>query len=135
ALHRFGMKTVMAAGLAGWVLRYGAFATLWAPAVVAALPLHGFSFSFFYVAAALYVDQLAPGDLRSSSQAIVTFVTMGVGALLGNAWAGWSVDWATHDGMTDWAIVWLVPCAVAAAVTLAFAALFRAPGKKPVSGV
>lgn len=127
ALHRFGMKAVLATGLAGWVLRYGAFATLWAPAVVAGLPLHGFSFTFFYVAAALYVDRLAPPDLRAGTQAVVTFVTMGLGALLGNAWAGWAVDRATVSGATDWVMVWLAPGAVAAVVTGVFVAMFRAP--------
>jgi nucleoside transporter len=131
-VRRLGLKGLMLLGLAGWVVRYAVLGAGWVPLIVAvALPLHGVSFTLFNVVAALYMDRVAPGHLRASAQGVVTFLTLGAGALLGNAWAGWLVDRATHDGRTDWATVWLVPAAVAAGVTVVFAALFQAPANQP----
>jgi nucleoside transporter len=133
-LRRLGLKGMMLVGLLGWVVRYALLGLGSVPLIVAvALPLHGVSYTLFNVVAALYMDRVAPGQLRASAQGVVTFLTLGAGALLGNAWAGWLVDRSTHDGRTDWATVWLVPAAVAAGVTVAFAALFRAPGERELT--
>ena len=47
----------------------------------------------------------------------MTLLTVGLGALLGNTFAGRAVDWWTVNGVIDWRAVWLWPCREDAAMT------------------
>ena len=66
-LPKFGIRKTMLIGILAWPLRYIIFA-IGAPAwlVVASLALHGFCFVFFFTAAFIYVDTIAPADIRHS---------------------------------------------------------------------
>ena len=70
-------------------------------------------------------DRRAAADLRDAAQGLLTFVTWGVGMLIG-AWAsGRVVDaFRVPDGHA-WDQIWLVPAAGASAVLVLFALLFR----------
>ena len=89
------------------------------------LPLHGVGFAFFYIAAALYVDREAPPDLRASAQGLVTLLTLGLGGIAGNWFAGWVAELHTTGGVVDWRAVWLVPALGTLMAASAFASLFR----------
>ena len=122
--RRMGTKRLLLVGLVASAARYLGYASQSRPVVLAVgLPLHGIGFSFFYITAAIYVDQQAPSDLRASAQGLVTLLSVGAGALAGNWFAGRVVDYHTAGGVVDWGRVWLVP----ALGTLAAACGFGTP--------
>lgn len=121
-LRWLGYKGMMLVGLAGWAIRYGAFASLSVPLVLyVGLPMHGVSFSCFVVVASLFLDREAPPHLRASAQGLVTFLTMGVGLFAGNWLAGQVVERFTIEGVRDWPSIWLVPMVAALVTTVMFA--------------
>src|SRR5262249_41443496 len=60
-----------------------------------AILLHGVCYDFFFVAGQLYTDQEAPPHLRSTAQGFITFVTYGVGMLIGSLLSGSALDYFT----------------------------------------
>jgi hypothetical protein len=127
-----GMKRLLLVGLIASGGRFIGYASQsWTGVLAIGLPLHGIGFSFFYITAAIYVDQQAPPDLRASAQGLVTLITVGAGALLGNWFSGRIVDWNTIGGTVDWGRVWLVPAVGTLVAACGFALLFREPTREP----
>ena len=61
SLKHLGMRKTLAIGVIAWPIRYVIFsigAPVWL--VLASLSLHGFCYVFFFVAAFIHVDQVAP---------------------------------------------------------------------------
>ena len=83
-LERYGMRTTLAICVIAWPIRYIIFA-IGSPAwlVIASLSLHGFCYVFFFTAAFIYVDRMAPADVRGSAQSLIAIVTLGLGSFLG----------------------------------------------------
>jgi nucleoside transporter len=132
AIRWLGVKKTLAIGIGGWVLRNTIFATEYLPAViVAGLPLHGLSYTFFMIVASMHVDRQAPLNLRASAQGIYTFTTFGLGTLLGNWASGQVVQRSTVGDLVDWRAIWLAPAFASAAILAVFLALFRDPPSKP----
>jgi nucleoside transporter len=125
------VKGLMLLGLVGWVVR-GAVMTWGAvPAVVAVgVPMHGWSYAFYYMVAATYLDQEAPPHLRASAQGIITFASGGVGVWAGNVFAGLVVDHHRAGTVIDWRPVWLVPLVGSAVALVVFALFFRPPPER-----
>jgi nucleoside transporter len=125
------MKGLMVLGLAGWVVR-GAVMTWGAvPAVVAVgVPMHGWSYAFYYMVAATYLDQEAPPHLRASAQGIITFASGGIGVWAGNVFAGLVVDHHRAGTVIDWRPVWLVPLVGSVVALVVFALFFRPPRER-----
>jgi len=109
-----------------WPLRYIIFA-IGAPAwlVIASLALHGFCYVFFFTAAFIYVDMIAPPDLRASAQSLIAVVILGIGSFLGSNFAGWIKDLFTTKDMTNWRNVFLVPMVLTLLCAVLFVALFK----------
>ena len=130
-------KGSIVAAIIAWVLMYGFF-TLGAYTGQTAflymvLPLHGFCFTFFFVAGQLYVDEKAPASLRNSAQGLITFATYGVGKYFGTLVAGNAVDRFAHQGGYDWVSVWMVPFIMASAILIGFVFLFKENPKTEIS--
>ena len=92
-LHWFGMKWVLAIGMAAWGIRYFAFSlgarSLFSPwLVVSLLTLHGVCFDFFFAAGFIHVDNSAPKEIQASAQGLFVFLTYGLGMFLGNVLSG-----------------------------------------------
>ena len=137
---RLGVKKMLLVGMAAWVARYILFAygnnetLVWM--LYGGILLHGICYDFFFVTGQIYVDQKAPGNMRAAAQGFITFVTYGVGMLIGSWLSGRVVDgYAIRGGAIahDWQGIWLVPAAMAAVVLALFAVFFRANGKEAVS--
>jgi MFS family permease len=109
-----------------WPIRYIIFA-IGSPAwlVIASLTLHGFCYVFFFVAAFIYVDKVAPPDIRASAQSLIAIVALGLGRFLGSIFAGAIRDVFTTAGVTNWTYVFLVPCALTVLCAVAFLLFFR----------
>ncbi len=127
-------KGSIVAAIAAWILMYGLF-TLGAHTgqngfIYAVLPLHGFCFTFFFVAGQLFVDEKAPSSLRNSAQGLIAFATYGVGKYLGTLIAGNVVDFYSAQGNYNWVSIWTVPFTMAIVFLTGFLFLFREDVKK-----
>jgi nucleoside transporter len=132
--RRLGVKYMLLVGMAAWVTRYVLFAYGNNEALVwmlyLGILLHGICYDFFFVTGQIYVDQKAPAHMRAAAQGFITFVTYGVGMLIGSWLSGRVVDaYAVAAGgaitLHDWKSIWLVPAAGATAVLALFALFFR----------
>jgi MFS family permease len=116
----------MIIGVLAWPLRYVIFA-IGTPAwlVIASLALHGFCYVFFFTAAYIYVDTIAPADIRASAQSLIAVVILGIGNFVGSNFSGWIQKMFTAEGTTNWRNVFLVPMALTLLCAVAFVAFFR----------
>lgn len=120
-ISRIGIRNVLVLGVLAWPVRYIIFA-IGQPSwlVIASLSLHGFCFVFFFAAAFIYVDTVAPRDIRHSAQSLIMLVTYGIGNYIGSLFAGWIWDLFTSEGVTNWTHVFLVPCFLTVLCAAAF---------------
>ncbi len=125
-LPRYGIRKTLLLGILAWPIRYIIFA-IGAPAwlVIGSLFLHGFCYVFFFTASFIYVDMVAPKDIRASAQGLIALVTLGVGNFVGSLFAGWVQTVFTTGGATNWVGVFLVPCGITVFCLVAFLMFFR----------
>jgi len=126
-LPKYGIKRTMLIGVLAWPLRYIIF-VIGAPAwlVIASLSLHGFCYVFFFTAAYIYVDMIAPKDVRASAQSLIAVVILGLGMFVGSIFSGWIQNLFTIEKVTAWRNVFLVPTGLTLFCALAFVFLFKA---------
>lgn len=112
-----------------WMGLYGflalAASTGFTAFIYAALPLHGFCFTFFFVSGQLFVDEKAPSHLRNSAQGLIAFATYGVGKYLGTLVAGNVVDKFTVNGTYEWISIWTTPLIMATLIFIGFMFFFK----------
>jgi nucleoside transporter len=124
--RRFTVRAILMAGLFSWSLRYGLLAAgnagsgLWM--FYLAIVLHGFCYDFFFMTGQLYTDQEAPPHLRGTAQGFLTFVTYGLGMLIGSLVSGVALDYFTT---ANWRGFWGSSAIGAAAILLIITLFFR----------
>jgi nucleoside transporter len=130
---RWGVKRMLLAGMAAWVLRYLLFAGA-APGAVywmiaLGILLHGICYDFFFVTGQIYVDKKSTASIRGQAQGFFVFVTYGVGMLIGAQVAGnvYNRFLAGAAALTleKWQQFWLLPAGFAAVVLLFFGLAFH----------
>ncbi len=122
------LKPLMLLGLGGFLLRAIVMRSGDATAIVlVAVPMHGWSFAFFYVVAQTYLKRAATPDIAAGTQALVSFVSGGFGVGVGNLLAGQLIAANRVGGVTDWPAVWAVPLATCAAAFALFLLFFHPP--------
>ncbi|MBV9866543.1 MAG: MFS transporter [Abitibacteriaceae bacterium] len=123
-----GMRWCLLLGSFAWPLRYIIFA-IGKPIelVIASLALHGFGYAFVLVVQQLYVDRVSPKDIRGSAQSLLTFVTLGIGNLLGSIFCGMVQQHYTVAGKTNWPPVFILPAVTTLVCAVAYMLTFRAP--------
>jgi MFS family permease len=112
---------VLAIGVFGYALRFAIFSMIqpwWL--ISAAQTLHGLCYAFFYAAAYIYVEKVAPADIRHSAQTVFGFIILGIGPIL----AGVYNQYAPQDART----FWLLEAGIALAAMLVLLAAFRDTG-------
>ncbi|QDT38029.1 nucleoside permease [Stratiformator vulcanicus] len=126
-----GVRWILAAGMAAWVLRYLLFAfgnggdLVWM--LYGGILLHGICYDFFFVAGQIFVDSKAPPERRASAQGFLTLATLGVGMFIGSVISGRIVSAypdAADPTKYDWHAIWLYPAGLAAIVTVGFLLTF-----------
>src|SRR5206468_2833269 len=130
---RWGVKRMLLAGMAAWVLRYLLFAGA-APGAVywmiaLGILLHGICYDFFFVTGQIYVDKKSTASIRGQAQGFFVFVTYGVGMLIGAQVAGNVYNrflaGATALTLEQWRSFWLLPAGFAAVVLIFFGLAFH----------
>lgn len=105
---RLGVKWMLVAGMAAWVLRYALFA-LGAPSsiiplIVLGILLHGICYDFFFVTGFIYTDKRSTKEIRGQAQGFLVFATYGVGMLIGAQLSGTVFDMAVGNKRhAEWA--------------------------------
>jgi len=125
-LPRLGYQATLTIGVGLWVLMYAVYLAghpRWL--VVASMGLHGFAFAFFLDAAVIYVNAIAPSELRGSAQSLYAVVTLGLGLFAGTQFTGWVLDRLRRETGYAWRAIFTIPCAVLALCTLAFILFFE----------
>src|SRR5437867_2697385 len=139
---RLGVKRMLMAGMAAWVLRYALFAIAAPGAVfwliIIGILLHGVCYDFFFVTGQIYVDRKSTPAVRGQAQGFLVLVTYGVGMLIGAQVAGnvYNLLRGGAAGLTleRWPSFWVLPAGFAAVVLVLFAVLFRPPAMAPGAG-
>ena len=128
------VRGMLLMGLGAWAVGYGLLAYGDAGARVwmfyLAILLHGVCYDFFFVAGQLYTDQVAPPHFRSTAQGFISFVTYGVGMLIGSLLSGGVLDYFTTtaaDGtpVRNWTSFWLSSATMSFAIMLLVLLFFR----------
>jgi MFS family permease len=84
--------------------------------------LHGICYAFFFATVYIFVDAYFPTDARASAQGLFNVMILGAGALLANSICPYLIqNRFTHDGVTNFRGLFLVPmfCGIIAALALA----------------
>ncbi len=137
ALTRFGFQRVITFGALCYALRYFLFGIESLPlsVIIAAQALHGFCFACFFAASFIYIDRLAPTDVRHSVQTVFMLVMFGIGPLIAGRLNGWLADqFMTRSGDLHYAAFWNTAAGIAIVAAIAFGLLFRDQTETPSDG-
>lgn len=124
-LPRIGYQWTLALGPLMWALMYLTYVIQrprWL--VVASMTLHGFAFAFFFDAAIVYMNQVAPPAIRGTAQSLYIVVTLGLGLFLGTRFTGVVLDRCRSADGHRWRVVFAAPCLTLALCVLAFIIYF-----------
>ncbi len=125
-IRKYGIRKTMTFGILAWPIRYIIF-SIGYPSwlVIASLALHGFCYVFFFVAAYIYVDKVAPKDIRASAQSLIAIVILGFGNFVGSNFSGWIQKLFTTETGTNWTNVFIVPTVLTILCAVFFMLFFR----------
>jgi len=130
---RLGVKWMLVAGMAAWVLRYVLFAVAAPDAVfwmiASGILLHGICYDFFFVTGQIYVEKKSTPAVRAQAQGLLVLITYGVGMLIGAQVAGRVFNSYLGERDTlplaEWASFWWIPAGFALVVLVLFIVLFN----------
>ena len=123
---KLGYQWTLAIATAMWILLFLAYSLLRQRSlVIASMALHGLAFAFFFDAAFIYVNRVAPPEIRGSAQALYTTVTLGIGLFAGTQLTGAVMDYFRRESGFQWRPIFLVPCVLLTACSLAFIFFFK----------
>ncbi len=135
--RRVAVKGILVAGLAAWTVRYALLAFgnpgagVWMFYV--AIILHGICYDFFFMTGQMYTDQEAPAHLRGTAQGFITFVTYGVGMLVGSLLSGRALDFFTTGPagavVRQWPSFWLSSAGMSLVILLLVGVFFRSSAR------
>ena len=136
-IKRLGFKRTMLLGAVAYMLRCLIFAMVFSldppftgKLILAALgqALHGFCFGCFMAVGYMYVDRIAPKDVRGSMQTLYGTFVIALGFFVGGVVSGLVGNWfstgADETLVRDWTSIWLSCAALCAACVVVFAAFF-----------
>ncbi|MBW8015903.1 MAG: nucleoside permease [Planctomycetes bacterium] len=135
--RKLGVKKMLLLGMAAWIARFILFAFGNIDNLVfmfyLGVALHGICYDFFFVTGQIYTDKKAPKEIQASAQGFISFITFGVGMLLGNTLAGFAVDKfkvvsddiGAAAAMHNWQMIWIIPSCIAGVIFVLFAFTFH----------
>ena len=128
-LKRLGWRWTMVIGILGHSARFAVYAfSPNPPAVIVVQLLHGICYAFFFATVYIFVDEYFPKDVRASAQGLFNAVILGVGALVANSVCPYLMQSVfTHDSLTNFRSLFMVPLTAATLAAVALALFFRPP--------
>jgi len=132
-LKRLGWRATMVFGILGHAARFAVYAFFpdHPGMIIGVQVLHGVCYAFFFATVYIFVDEFFPKDVRSSAQGLFNMMILGIGFLVANFVCPWLAQKKfTHDGITDFHSLFLVPLFAASAAAVALALFFRPPQKE-----
>ena len=127
-LKRIGFHGVMTLGALAYFARYLIWSRTGLPVevLVASQALHGVCYACFFAAGYIYVDRIAPVDVRHSAQTVFGILILGGGPVIGGWLSGHLEEtYRTAQGGVDYSRLWLTVSLIGLGAALAFATLFR----------
>jgi MFS family permease len=125
-LSEVGFKWTLVIGAACWAVMYGIYLVGQPKALlVVCQGLHGLAYVFFIIVGQIFAENMAKEEIRSSMQALIFFMTVGVGLFLGTQFAGIVMDRFSEEGKFQWRRVWLVPLVIMVLGVLLLAFVFN----------
>ena len=127
SVQHLGMRWTLMIGVIAWPARYVIFAMMKPLGlIIASLSFHGLGYTLFFFAGQMYVDQVAPPDIRASAQALITVITLGLGNFIGTQVTGVVMDhFRKEDGQFRWRPIFLFPCVLTILCAIAFVLFFK----------
>ncbi|MHC4157616.1 MAG: MFS transporter [Planctomycetota bacterium] len=125
-VNKLGFRWTLAVGTSSWLLMYLVYALerpRWL--VISSQALHGIAYVLFIIAGQIYVNSVAPADIRGSAQALLFVVTIGLGLFAGTQFTGVVMDHFKKEGRFQWRPIFIVPCVLTVACAIAFVLLFK----------
>ncbi|NLE67636.1 MAG: nucleoside permease [Lentisphaerae bacterium] len=124
--RRIGYQWTLAAATLMWVVMFVTYARMKPRfAVIASMALHGLAYAFFFDAGFIYMNRVAPPEIRASAQALYTTVTIGLGLFAGTQLTGVVMDRCRTESGFRWRPIFLFPCALLTVCMFAFILLFK----------
>lgn len=125
-VNTLGFRWTLVAGAILWMLMYLAYSAMrpkWL--VINSMGFHGIAYVLFITGGQIYVNAIAPPDIRASAQALLSVVTMGFGFFIGTQFAGVVMDRFRKKDMFQWRPIFLVPCSFMIACVVALVFVFK----------
>ena len=128
-LKKIGFRRILVIGVLAYFLRYAIWAmdgVLPVSVLVGSQALHGVCFACFFAAAFIYIDRIAPPDVRHSAQTLFTILVFGAGpTLAAELNTRLSVAFTNAGGVLDYSSLWLTVSAAGLAMAIVLALAFR----------
>ena len=131
-LKRLGWRLTMVIGILGHAARFAIYAFFphALPVIVIQL-VHGICYAFFFATVYIFADEYFPKDVRASAQGLFNVMVLGIGALVANSVCPYLIQQVfTHNGVTDFRTMFLVPMLASLLAAIALALFFHPPAKK-----
>ncbi len=143
ALKKWGIRLVYAVGLLAWSFRFLMLSVgnpgncLWL--LIGSMLVYGIAFNFITIGGHLYIQQVAPSNMKGFAQGVMMFMSNGIGATFGtlaagsivNKWCQWEM-FSFPDSiapmrlfMGDWTYPWLIFAAYAFIIMLMWLFFFH----------
>lgn len=127
---RFRLKWIIVGGLAIGVVRFGLAATDSPWGILAAIVLHGASFTLVSITAQIYIDERVDPAWRARAQALMSLLNGGIGNMIGYLGSGAWFAACSAGGTTRWPMFWSGLSATMAAVLIFFLLMYRGRGAR-----
>jgi len=128
---RFGLKWMMALGLALWSVRFFMFSQITVDAeilIIVAILIHGACYDFFNVTGSIYVDVKGGEKFRGAAQGLFMLVFLGLGKFFGSNVAGFISEQyvgGPNGAKFDWSAIFQITGVITVIITILFILLFR----------
>jgi len=133
-IKKIGLRLTMIIGLIALLLRYVGFyygtvsGLEWM--LFSGILVHGIIFGFFSVGGQIYIDKVAPSDLKAQAQGFIFLVTFGLGILVGNFFNAWLIRFYTQtnnlgENLVQWDKIWAFTSVCSLVILLFFSLFFR----------
>ncbi len=129
-LKRLGWRWTMILGIVAYPVRFAVWAFFpdHKELIILVQILHGVCYAFFFATVYIFVEEYFPKDVRSSAQGLFNVMILGIGALAANSLCPMlAQETFSHNGVTDFHHLFLVPLVIALGSAIALALFFHPP--------